>query len=62
MHGGKTAREAVKKAAHRIESVGGRILGGIINNVDVRKPGYSYYYRYHYYNDYYGGSRHNTVG
>jgi succinoglycan biosynthesis transport protein ExoP len=62
MRGGKTAREAVQKAAERIEGVGGRIIGGIINNIDVRKPEYSYYYRYHYYGDYYGRSRRNRAG
>ncbi len=62
VQGGRTPREAVRKASDRLHSVGGQILGALINNVDVRKTEYSYYYRYYYYyDDYYtdpaGGAR-----
>ena len=53
IHGGKTPRDAVQKATHRLVNVGARVLGGMINNVDIRKAEYSYYYRhYYYYDDY----------
>ena len=49
VHGGKTPRDAVRRASEQLHNVGARILGGMINNVDVRKSEYSYYYRYYYY-------------
>lgn len=49
VQGGKTPRDAVRRAAERLHNVGARVLGGMINNVDVRKSQYSYYYRYYYY-------------
>ncbi len=59
VHGGKTPRDAVQKASERLTGVGGRILGALINNVDIRKSEYSSYYRYYYYYDDYSekGSR-----
>ncbi len=51
IHGGKTPRDAVQKASERLVGVGGRVLGALINNVDIRKSEYSSYYRYYYYYD-----------
>ena len=48
--GGKTPRQALRKASDQILAMGAQILGVLINDVDVRKSeyGYSYgYYGYH---------------
>ncbi len=53
--GGVTPRQAVRKASEQISRVGGKILGAVINNVDLKKSDYgSYYHYYNYYQDYYG--------
>lgn len=46
-----TAREIVKNGLDQIQSVGGHVLGAILNGVDMGSDGY-YYYQYYYY--YYG--------
>jgi len=48
--GGKTSREALYQAREILTQVNARILGVVINRVDIRRSDYSsYYYRYHYY-------------
>jgi capsular exopolysaccharide synthesis family protein len=49
---GAIAHEVIGRAAEHIESVKGRILGVILNSVDLRRDGYYEYYRY--YGKYYG--------
>ncbi len=52
--GNQTPQGAVQKASERLARVGGKVLGAVINNVDLKKSEYGSYY-YHYYNeDYYG--------
>ena len=53
IHGGKTPREAVMKSGGHLEHVGAKILGAIINNVDMQSSEYYYYYRYYYDSAYY---------
>ena len=53
IHGGKTPREAVMKSSGHLEHVGAKILGAIINNVDMQSSEYYYYYRYYYDSAYY---------
>lgn len=46
---GAAAAEAVKRSAEQIESVGGRILGVLLNRADMRSDGYySDYFRYYH--------------
>lgn len=52
--GGKSPKKAIKSAAARLWNVGAKILGVVLNDVDLERPEYSYYYRdyyqhYHYY-------------
>ncbi len=50
VRGGKTPRQALHKASDQLMTVGARILGVVINDVDMRRGeyGYSYdYYGYH---------------
>ncbi len=52
---GKTPRETLQRAKEVLSQVNGRILGVVINRVDIQRSRYDgygyYYYRYH---DYYG--------
>ncbi len=50
--GGKTSRETLKRAKEAIQQVNAKILGVVINRVNVRRNDYGYYYyRYPYYYD-----------
>lgn len=51
MDSGKTRVPAAVQAAERIASVGGVILGVVLNRVKARSGGYYYYYYYHDYTD-----------
>jgi len=47
---GKTPRETLERARDILHQVNGRILGVVINRVNIRRSDYGYYYyRYHYY-------------
>jgi capsular exopolysaccharide synthesis family protein len=60
----RTKREAVRRALGHIRSVRGRLLGAVLNDVDMRSG--AYYGSYgHYYYSYYGDERrvrHNARG
>ena len=43
VRGGKSNRAAVRAARQGLESVGAKILGVVLNDVDVRTGGYGYY-------------------
>ena len=49
---GKVPHDVVRRAAGQIEAVKGRILGVVINNVNLKRDGYYYDY-YRYYQSYY---------
>jgi tyrosine-protein kinase Etk/Wzc len=56
----ETKREAAKYCIEQIERAGSKVIGGLLNNIDVdRRYGYyysyRYYYRYKYYSKYYYG-------
>jgi len=48
---GDTPREIVKNGLNQLKSVNARVLGVVLNGVDMNREGY-YYYQYYYY--YYG--------
>ncbi|MDA2932710.1 polysaccharide biosynthesis tyrosine autokinase [Acidobacteria bacterium AH-259-D05] len=50
---GKTPRNAVNKAKDHLVGVGAKILGAMINNVDLNNSKYAYYYRHYYDYNYY---------
>jgi capsular exopolysaccharide synthesis family protein len=52
VHGGVTTRETLKHTTKLMNSVNARMLGIVLNNVDVRSVDYKYYYT-NYYGDYY---------
>ncbi|MFH1421699.1 MAG: polysaccharide biosynthesis tyrosine autokinase [Planctomycetota bacterium] len=56
---GNTSRKIAEMGKDRIESIGAKVLGAILNNVRISKSGYYYYY-HRYYNYYYGsGEKHS---
>ncbi|HLC21344.1 MAG TPA: polysaccharide biosynthesis tyrosine autokinase [Candidatus Methylomirabilis sp.] len=46
-HGGRTPREMVQRALKQLIEVNATVLGGVLNNIDIRGNGYYYYYRYY---------------
>jgi len=50
VHGGKSSRQLVRRARQELASVGAKIFGVVLNNVDMRREGYDGYYygRYAY--------------
>lgn len=51
-HGGVTTKESLKHTRKLMASTNARVIGVVLNNVDVRSADYKYYYSY-YYGDYY---------
>jgi Mrp family chromosome partitioning ATPase len=48
--GGKTPRETLQRAKEVLQQVNTKIIGVVINRVDIRRSDYGYYYyRYHSY-------------
>ncbi|HKP11728.1 MAG TPA: polysaccharide biosynthesis tyrosine autokinase [Blastocatellia bacterium] len=49
VHGGKSTRDIVRRARQELATVGAKIFGVVLNNVDLRREGYdnSYYNRYY---------------
>ena len=55
---GKTPRETLQHAKEALSQVNAKVLGVVINRVDLEKARYGYYYyRYHYYYGY--GKKHD---
>ncbi|MBI3404747.1 MAG: polysaccharide biosynthesis tyrosine autokinase [Acidobacteria bacterium] len=52
VHGGVTTRESLRHARKLMASVNAKMIGVVLNNVDIRSADYQYYYSY-YYGDYY---------
>lgn len=49
VHGGKSTRDIVRRARQELTNVGAKIFGVVLNNVDLKREGYDYYY-YNRYN------------
>jgi succinoglycan biosynthesis transport protein ExoP len=52
VHGGKSTRDVVRRARQELTSVGAKIFGVVLNNVDLKRDGYDNYYHYRYYSGY----------
>jgi capsular exopolysaccharide synthesis family protein len=53
--GGRTPKDTLQRAKEVFVQVNAKILGVVINRVNVQQYDYkNYYYRYHYYQSYYG--------
>lgn len=55
VHSGKSSRQVVKRAKQLLQDVGSRILGVVLNNVNLRSQD-----NYHYYQTYYHRNSYNT--
>jgi polysaccharide biosynthesis transport protein len=55
VHSGKSSRQVVKRAKQLLQDVGARILGVVLNNVNLRSQD-----NYHYYQTYYHRNSYNT--
>ncbi len=51
--GGETARDQIRKIIQSLRSVNAKLVGIVLNNVDMSMRAYSYYHPYYHY--YYGG-------
>jgi capsular exopolysaccharide synthesis family protein len=48
VHGGKSTRAVTQRARQELASVGAKVFGVVLNNVDLKRNGYEdYYYGYH---------------
>jgi succinoglycan biosynthesis transport protein ExoP len=52
--GGEWGRDVVQKAVGHLDAVRSRLLGVVLNCVDITRGGSPYYYYRHYYGGYYG--------
>ncbi|HYM00623.1 MAG TPA: polysaccharide biosynthesis tyrosine autokinase [Blastocatellia bacterium] len=52
VHGGKSTRDAVRRSRQELASVGAKVFGVVLNNLDLRREGYDNYYYYSYYSGY----------
>jgi polysaccharide biosynthesis transport protein len=52
VHGGKSSRGVAQRARQELSSVGAKIFGVVLNNVDMRREGYDEYYYHRYYSNY----------
>ncbi|HJQ22289.1 MAG TPA: polysaccharide biosynthesis tyrosine autokinase [Blastocatellia bacterium] len=52
VHGGKSTRDLVRRARQELATVGAKIFGVVLNNVDLRREGYDNYYYDRYYTNY----------
>jgi capsular exopolysaccharide synthesis family protein len=59
---GKCKSEALRRALHTLSSVRARVLGVILNDLDVREEGYEYYYSSNYQPDNSGQLKRHSEG
>ncbi|HYJ86799.1 MAG TPA: polysaccharide biosynthesis tyrosine autokinase [Pyrinomonadaceae bacterium] len=60
IHANECSRKVVQRAQQSLEEVGARVLGVVLNRVDLHSP--DYYYGYRYYASYNGKSGHYGSG
>jgi capsular exopolysaccharide synthesis family protein len=48
VHSGKSTREAVRHVRNELTAVGARLIGVVLNDVDMKRDGYYNYYTYRY--------------
>lgn len=52
VHGGKSTRAVTQRARQELASVGAKVFGVVLNNVDLKRHGYDDYYYYRHYSGY----------
>lgn len=53
VHGGKTRHEMLRRTRQELAAVGARVFGVVLNNVNLKREGYEYYYYNRYHSNYY---------
>jgi Mrp family chromosome partitioning ATPase len=53
VHAGKTSRQVVRRARQLLSDVGARIVGVVLNNVNLNSKDNYYYYQSYYHRDNY---------
>jgi capsular exopolysaccharide synthesis family protein len=56
IHGGKSTRDVVRRARVELSSVGAKVFGVVLNNLDLKREGYDDYCYYSYYSTYGGAN------
>ena len=59
VHGGRSTRDIVRRARQELATVGAKVFGVVLNNLDLRREGYDDYY-YSYYSVYGTEGAHRT--
>lgn len=49
VHGGKSTRAVVRRARQELSTVGAKVFGVVLNNLDLKRDGYDNYYYQRYY-------------
>lgn len=52
VHGGKSNKHVIQRTRRELMNVGAKIFGVVLNNVDLKREGYDYYYYHRYYSGY----------
>jgi succinoglycan biosynthesis transport protein ExoP len=52
LHGGRSTRSIAQRARQELATVGAKVFGVVLNNVDMRREGYDEYYFKRYYSNY----------
>jgi capsular exopolysaccharide synthesis family protein len=53
VHGGATTREAAQHGSRVMRDVDAKVIGAVLNNIDIGRESYYYSHYYHYYYHYY---------
>lgn len=63
VHGGKSSRTVVRHSRQQLRNVGAKLLGVVLNKIDLHSADYYYYYNhYGYYSQYNGNSNGKEIG
>ena len=62
IHGGKSSRTVVRHARQQLRNVGAKLLGVVLNKIDLRSADYDYYYNHYRYYRGYEPSNGNEIG
>lgn len=59
IHGGKSSRAVVRHSRQQLRNVGAKVLGVVLNKIDLHSADYYYYYHHYGYYKYYGSESSN---
>ncbi len=62
VHGGITTRETAMHGAQLMRDVDAKVIGSVLNNIDIGRESYYYSHYYHYYYHYYNYYGHDGEG